>query len=172
MRILIAAPRRLLLSMLVSVLALAAMPTGASSQSYPNRPIRVIVPIGAGGLTDIVARTVAERLEKRLGQPIVIENKPGAGGMLGADIVAKAKGDAHMIMMSSSASHGIGPVLYKDVPYDPLADFLHIHLVGTFPSVLAVSAESPIKTVRELVEKAKAKPGDRKSTRLNSSHRT
>ena len=75
MRTFIAAPRRLLLSMLVSVLALAAMPTGASSQSYPNRPIRVIVPIGAGGLTDIVARTVAERLEKRLGQPIVIENK-------------------------------------------------------------------------------------------------
>ena len=89
---------------------------------------------------------MAEYFGSRLGQPIVVENKPGAGGMLGADIVAKARGDTHVVMMSSAASHGIGPVLYKDVPYDPLADFTHIHLVGTFPSVLAVNGGSTITT--------------------------
>jgi tripartite-type tricarboxylate transporter receptor subunit TctC len=80
--------------------------------------------------------------------------------MLGADIVAKAKADAHVVMMSSAASHGIGPVLYKDVPYDPLADFTHIHLVGTFPSVLAVNGTSTITTVQRLVELARSKPGE------------
>ena len=90
----------------------------------------------------------------------MVENKPGAGGMLGADIVAKARGDTHIVMMSSAASHGIGPVLYKDVPYDPLADFTHIHLVGTFPSVLAVNATSPITSVKQLVDMARAKPGE------------
>jgi tripartite-type tricarboxylate transporter receptor subunit TctC len=89
----------------------------------------------------------------------VVENKPGAGGLLGADILAKAKGDAHLVMMSSAASHGIGPVLYKDVPYDALADFTHIHLVGTFPSVLAVNGTSPIRTVAQLIEQARSEPG-------------
>jgi len=91
---------------------------------------------------------------------VLVENKPGAGGMLGADIVAKARGDTHLVMMSSAASHGIGPVLYKDVPYDPLADFTHIHLVGTFPSVLAVNSASPITSVKQLIDQAKAKPGE------------
>ena len=80
--------------------------------------------------------------------------------MLGADIVAKARGDAHIVMISSAASHGIGPVLYKNVPYDPLADFTHIHLVGTFPTVLAVNRTSPIGSVQELIDLARAKPGE------------
>ena len=84
----------------------------------------------------------------------------GAGGLLGADIVAKARGDAHIVMMSSAASHGIGPVLYKDVPYDALADFLHIHLVGTFPTVLAVNGTSSITSVAQLIDQARAKPGE------------
>jgi tripartite-type tricarboxylate transporter receptor subunit TctC len=89
-----------------------------------------------------------------------VENKPGAGGLLGADIVAKARGDAHVVMMSSAASHGIGPVLYKDVPYDPLGDFTHIHLVGTFPSVLAVNGSSTITSVGQLIDLARSKPGE------------
>ncbi|MDI1286346.1 MAG: tripartite tricarboxylate transporter substrate binding protein [Reyranella sp.] len=132
----------------------------AQTAAWPTKPIRWIVNFPPAGAADIMSRALAEWFGTRLGQPIIVENKPGAGGMLGADIVAKVRGDTHIVMMSSAASHGIGPVLYKDVPYDPLADFTHIHLVGTFPSVLAVNAASPITSVKELVDMARAKPGE------------
>ena len=140
--------------------AVAAPSISRAQPGWPSKPIRWIVNFPPAGAADILSRTLAEHFGNKLGQPIVVENKPGAGGMLGADILAKAKGDTHLVMMSSAASHGIGPVLYKDVPYDPLADFTHIHLVGTFPSVLAVNSNSPITSVRQLVEQAKAKPGE------------
>src|SRR6478609_7818839 len=139
------------------LIAATAMPSLARAQAWPSKPIRWIVNFPPAGAADILSRTLAEWFGNRLGQPIVVENKPGAGGLLGADIVAKARGDAHIVMMSSAASHGIGPVLYKDVPYDPLADFLHIHLVGTFPSVLAVNGSSPIISVAGLIAEARAK---------------
>ena len=126
---------------------------------WPSKPIRWIVNFPPAGAADILSRTLADWFGTRLGQPIVVENKPGAGGLLGADILAKAKGDTHLVMMSSAASHGIGPVLYKDVPYDPLADFVHIHLVGTFPSVLAVNGSSSITSVAQLIAEARAEPG-------------
>ena len=139
----------------------ASIPAVAAAQTgWPSRPIRWIVNFPPAGAADILSRSLADYFGSTLGQPIVVENKPGAGGMVGADIVAKARGDTHLVMMSSAASHGIGPVLYKDVPYDPLADFTHIHLVGTFPSVLAVNAGSSITSVKQLVEMAKAKPGE------------
>lgn len=142
------------------IAAAAAAPGIARAQAaWPAKPIRWIVNFPPAGAADILSRTLTERFGTRLGQPIVVDNKPGAGGLLGADIVAKGKGDSHLVMMSSAASHGIGPVLYKDVPYDALADFTHIHLVGTFPSVLAVNTASPIKTVAELIEQARAEPG-------------
>jgi tripartite-type tricarboxylate transporter receptor subunit TctC len=135
-------------------------PLIANAQStWPSKPIRWIVNFPPAGAADILSRTLAEWFGTKLGQPIVVENKPGAGGLVGADIVAKAKGDTHIVMMSSAASHGIGPVLYKDVPYDALADFTHIQLVGTFPTVLAVSGTSPIKSVKELLDQARAEPG-------------
>jgi len=142
--------------------AAAAAPSVAAAQTaaWPTKPIRWIVNFPPAGAADIMSRALAEWFGTKLGQPIVVENKPGAGGMLGADIVAKARGDAHVVMISSAASHGIGPVLYKDVPYDPLADFTHIHLVGTFPSVLAVNATSPIGSVKELIELARTRPGE------------
>jgi tripartite-type tricarboxylate transporter receptor subunit TctC len=144
-----------------SVLATLAAPGIASAQAaWPSKPIRWIVNFPPAGAADILSRTLAEYFGNRLGQPIVVENKPGAGGLLGADIVAKAKGDTHIVMMSSAASHGIGPVLYKDVPYDPLVDFTHIHLVGTFPSVLAVNGGSSVTTVQQLVELARKRPGE------------
>ena len=139
---------------------LAAPGVAAAQTPWPSKPIRWIVNFPPAGAADILSRTLAEYFGSRLGQPIVVENKPGAGGMLGADIVAKARGDMHVVMMSSAASHGIGPVLYKDVPYDPLGDFTHIHLVGTFPSVLAVNGGSTITTVQQLIDLAKSKPGD------------
>ncbi len=140
--------------------AAAAAPNIARAQAWPSKPIRWIVNFPPAGAADILSRTLAEYFGSKFGQPIVVENKPGAGGLLGADIVAKGRGDTHLVMMSSAASHGIGPVLYKDVPYDPLADFTHIHLVGTFPTVLAVNASSPITSVKELIELARAKPGE------------
>ena len=144
-----------------TVLAALAAPGIAVAQTpWPSKPIRWIVNFPPAGAADILSRTLAEYFGSRLGQPIVVENKPGAGGMLGADIVAKARGDTHVVMMSSAASHGIGPVLYKDVPYDPLADFTHIHLVGTFPSVLAVNGGSAITTVQQLIDQARSKPGE------------
>jgi len=147
--------RQLLIAASVAAPGIAVAQTG-----WPAKPIRWIVNFPPAGAADILSRTLAEWFGTRLGQPIVVENKPGAGGMLGADIVAKARGDTHLVMMSSAASHGIGPVLYKDVPYDPLADFTHIHLVGTFPSVLAVNSASPITSVKQLIDQAKAKPGE------------
>jgi tripartite-type tricarboxylate transporter receptor subunit TctC len=142
------------------LLAASTAPAIAQAQAtWPTKPIRWIVNFPPAGAADILSRTLAEWFGTRLGQPIVVENKPGAGGMLGADILAKAHGDTHLVMMSSAASHGIGPVLYKDVPYDPLADFTHIHLVGTFPSVLAVNGTSPITSVKQLIDEARAEPG-------------
>jgi tripartite-type tricarboxylate transporter receptor subunit TctC len=144
-----------------AVLSALAAPAIASAQTpWPSKPIRWIVNFPPAGAADILSRTLAEYFGNRLGQPIIVENKPGAGGLLGADIVAKAKADAHVVMMSSAASHGIGPVLYKDVPYDPLADFTHIHLVGTFPSVLAVNGGSGVSTVQQLIALAKSRPGE------------
>jgi tripartite-type tricarboxylate transporter receptor subunit TctC len=144
-----------------AVLSAIAAPAIAVAQTpWPSKPIRWIVNFPPAGAADILSRTLAEYFGTRLGQPIVVENKPGAGGLLGADIVAKARGDTHVVMMSSAASHGIGPVLYKDVPYDPLADFTHIHLVGTFPSVLAVNGGSGVSTVQQLVALAKSRPGE------------
>ncbi|NQW52448.1 MAG: tripartite tricarboxylate transporter substrate binding protein [Rhodospirillales bacterium] len=151
--------------LLLAGTAAVASPSMAAGQTatpapWPTKPIRWIVNFPPAGAADIMSRALAEYFGTKLGQPIVVENKPGAGGMLGADIVAKARGDTHIVMISSAASHGIGPVLYKDVPYDPLADFTHIHLVGTFPTVLAVNGTSPIMTVKELIDMVRAKPGE------------
>ena len=147
-------------SVLSSLAPLAAPGISAAQTPWPSRPIRWIVNFPPAGAADILSRTLAEYFGSRLGQPIVVENKPGAGGMVGADIVAKARGDTHVVMMSNAASHGIGPVLYTNVPYDPLADFTHIHLVGTFPSVLAVNGGSTITSVQQLIDLARSKPGE------------
>jgi tripartite-type tricarboxylate transporter receptor subunit TctC len=131
----------------------------ARAQSWPDRPIRWIVNFPPGGAADILSRILAEWFGTRLGQPIVVENRPGAGGMVGSEIVARARGDAHLVMMSNAASHGIGPVLYRNVPYDPVADFTHIHLVGTFPSVLCVNVDLPVRSLGEFVAMARQRPG-------------
>lgn len=145
---------------LSSLAPLTAPGISVAQAPWPSRPIRWIVNFPPAGAADILSRTLAEYFGNRLGQPIVVENKPGAGGMLGADIVAKARGDSHVVMMSSAASHGIGPVLYRDVPYAPLGDFTHIHVVGTFPSVLAVNGGSAITSVQQLIDLARSKPGE------------
>ena len=147
-------------SVLSSLAPLAAPAICAAQTAWPSRPVRWIVNFPPAGAADILSRTLAEWFGNRLGQPIVVENKPGAGGMLGSDIVAMARSDLHLVMMSSAASLGIGPVLYKDVPYDPLGDFTHLHLVGTFPSVLVVNGGSSLSTVQQLIDLARSKPGE------------
>jgi tripartite-type tricarboxylate transporter receptor subunit TctC len=143
-----------------ALLAPFVVPSLAGAQpAWPERPIRWIVNFPPGGAADILSRALAEQIGGSLGQPIVVENRPGAGGMVGADLVAKARGDAHLVMMSNAASHGIGPVLYPTVPYDPLADFIHIALVGNFPSVLCVGESVPARSLAEFVALATRQGG-------------
>lgn len=129
------------------------------AQSYPDRPVRFVVPFSAGGNTDILARLIAQRLTERLGQQLVIDNRPGAGATIGTDIVARAAPDGHTILMVS-ASHVINPSLYKKLPYDSVKDFAPVTLVADLPSLLVAHPSVPAKGVSELIALAKRKPGE------------
>lgn len=145
---------------LLALPAAAGLAGPARAQGgWPERPIRWVVNFPPGGAADILSRILAEHIGGSLGQPVVVENRPGAGGMVGAELVAKARGDAHLVIMSNAASHGIGPVLYPKVPYNPLADFNHLALVGTFPSVLVVNPGVPAQTLAEFIALARGRPG-------------
>ena len=143
--------------MAVGLLALGFSQT-AIGQSYPNKPIRIIVPFTAGSATDIMARTVGERLTAAWGQPVLVENKPGAGGTIGAAQVAKSDADGYTLLVVSTG-HVVNPVLYPGIAYDTLADFAGVIPLANLPSVLVVSVNSPFKNVQELIAAAKAKPG-------------
>jgi tripartite-type tricarboxylate transporter receptor subunit TctC len=133
---------------------------GASdAQEWPTKPIRLIVPFPAGGGTDTVARTIANGITEGLGQPIVVENRGGAGGMLGSDIVAKAAPDGYTIGIATSSTHPAAVVLQKEVPYDPVKGFAPITLIGTTPYILVASPEFPAKTLSEFIAQVKANPG-------------
>jgi tripartite-type tricarboxylate transporter receptor subunit TctC len=152
--------RKFLIALLAGA-ALAVTAAGASAQgAYPNRQITIIVGFSAGGTTDIVARLVAEELRKAWGQPVVIENKPGAGGNIGADIVAKAKPDGYTLLMGSVGPLAINASLYARMPYDNLKDFSPISLVVHVPNMLVVNpATIPSRTLGEFVDLVKSKPG-------------
>jgi tripartite-type tricarboxylate transporter receptor subunit TctC len=138
----------------------AALASGAAfPQSYPNKPIRLIVPYAAGGGTDISARVIAQHVSDALGQPIIIDNRPGAGTMLGTAIVAKAAPDGYTLVYGS-VTHTIVPALYKDkMTYDAVKDFTPISEIATFPFVVLVQSKSNIKSIKDLVAVAKASPG-------------
>jgi tripartite-type tricarboxylate transporter receptor subunit TctC len=140
---------------LLLLLSLAAF--DVSSQGWPAKPIRAIVPVGAGSSTDIVHRLVLEQLSAQLGQPIVVENRVGAGGTIGSGVVAKAQPDGYTLLAHGSA-HTIAPALYRSLPYDPARDFAAVAPVGISPSVLVVSPASGMKTAADLVTAAKARP--------------
>jgi tripartite-type tricarboxylate transporter receptor subunit TctC len=125
---------------------------------YPNHSIRLIVPFPPAGATDIVGRIVAHKLGERLGQPVVVENRPGVGGTLGSDSVAKAAPDGYTILIATTSTHSIGPVLQK-LSYDPIKDFAPITQVANIPNVLVVSPKLPVKNLQDLVALAKAQPG-------------
>jgi tripartite-type tricarboxylate transporter receptor subunit TctC len=129
------------------------------SQTYPGKPIRIIVPLSAGSSTDLVMRLLAPKLSEGLGQPIVIENMPGAGGGRGSDVVAKSAPDGYTLLLGTSSSHGINVSLYAKMPYDAVNDFTPITLVGYVPFVMMAHPNLGVKNIRELIALAKAKPG-------------
>ena len=139
--------------------AACAAPLPALAQAWPAKPIRMVIPFPAGGATDIVGRVVAQKLGAALGQQVVIDNKPGAGGTIGADLVAKAPADGYTILLATSSTHSIGPALNPKMPYDAFRDFAPIAQVANAPSVLVVGRDSPAKTAPELVALLKKNPG-------------
>jgi tripartite-type tricarboxylate transporter receptor subunit TctC len=130
----------------------------ASAQSWPSKRVTVVVPFTAGSATDIMARTVAKRLFEQLGQPFVVENRPGAGGTIGMAAVARAEADGHTVLIHSS-SYTITPTTYPNTPYDTVRDLTGITPLALLPQVLVISPDKGIKTVQDLVRAAKAKPG-------------
>ncbi len=131
----------------------------AAQDAYPNRPLRLVVPFPPGALTDLLGRAVGERLARALGQPVTIDNKPGAGTLLGAEHVAKSPPDGHTLLISTSTTFGISPALYKPSPIDPLRDFQPISLMGTVNFFLIATLAFPAKTLREMIDVIKANPG-------------
>ncbi len=155
--------RRALLGASAAVSAAAFLPSWAAAPgAWPTRPVRIVVPFAAGGTTDILARALAPELQKAFGQAFVVDNKPGAGGNLGAAEVARSN-DGHTLLMGTVGTHGINRALYAKLPYDPIKDFVPVTLVAKVPNVLVINPEKAkrygIKTVSDLVRYAKSNPG-------------
>jgi tripartite-type tricarboxylate transporter receptor subunit TctC len=148
------------LFLVVSVASFALIPAHAIAENaFPAKPIKFIVPYPPGGPLDIIARLTGQQVSQRLGQPVIIDNKPGAGGNLGADFVAKSAADGYTILMGAVATHAINPTLYKKMPYDAAKDFMPITLLVSTPNVLVVNPSVKARTVTELIALAKREPG-------------
>ena len=144
----------------VAAFALAALaPCIAPAQSYPSKPVRLICPYPPSGATDITARAIASELSKSLGQPVIVDNRPGAGGNIGAELAAKAAPDGYTILTSISALHGIVPVLYSKLNYDPNKDLAPVIVLVSYSNVLVVNPSVKAASVKELIALAKAEPG-------------
>jgi tripartite-type tricarboxylate transporter receptor subunit TctC len=143
------------------LLALACLgaPVMADAQGYPTRPVKLVVPFPPGGSLDIAGRLIAQRLSETWGQAVVVENKPGAGGNIGADFVAKSAPDGYTILLGALSTHAVNPNLYAKMPYDAAKDFAPITLIATTPNVLVVNAALPVNNVREFIAYTKANPG-------------
>ena len=140
------------------VVAFLFLYVSSAGAQYPNRPVKMIVPFPPAGATDIVGRIVAQKLSERIGQSVAVENRPGAGGSLGSDLAAKSAPDGYTILMATSSTHSIGPVLQK-LPYDPLKDFAPITHVANVPNVLVVSPKLPVNNLSDLIKLARSQPG-------------
>ena len=130
----------------------------ALAQTYPTKPLRIVVPFGAGGVADLTARTVAQKMSEGLGQSVVIDNRPGAGGIVAAEMVAKSEPDGYTLLLMSNAN-AVSAGLFKTLPFDPVKDFTPVSLMGTFDLAIVTSAESRFHTLPELLAWAKANPG-------------
>ena len=140
-------------------IALSMTPMFARAQAWPSKPLKVIVPFTAGGSTDTVARIVAEKLSTRLGQPVIVDNRAGAGGAVGSDVAAKSPPDGYTMLVGTSSTMAIAPHVYTHLPYDPTRDFAPVILLGTADIMIVVNSQVPVRSVRELVAYAKANPG-------------
>jgi tripartite-type tricarboxylate transporter receptor subunit TctC len=147
--------RRLILGLCAALL----LGGPAIAQTYPSKPIRLVVGYSAGGGNDLIARIVAAKLQEKLGQPIVVDNKPGAQSIVAAELVAKAAPDGYTLLVAPSGPMTINPAVYAKLPYDPAKDFAPISLLAEFPLLLVVGADQPIKSVRELIDYGRAHPG-------------
>ncbi|HEX4894968.1 MAG TPA: tripartite tricarboxylate transporter substrate-binding protein, partial [Solimonas sp.] len=144
---------------ILCALAATLIASGALAQSaWPGKPIRMVVPFTAGSVTDIVGRTIAESMAKGLGQPVIVENRPGAGGTIGAAQVARSEPDGHTILVHSSG-HALNPALYPSLPYDTVKDLTGVTPLAAVPNVLVVSPSRGWKSVADVVAAAKARPG-------------
>src|ERR687896_1419439 len=139
--------------------AALAFAIGAQAQDYPTRTIRIIVPLTAGAGADIAARIIAQRMNEHWKQPVIVENRPGAGGTIGTAAVAKAEGDGYTLLVQSS-SHAANPAIYKSLPYDPLKDLVDVAILGKTPYVMVSAGNGPYKTLKSLLEAGRAKPGE------------
>lgn len=155
-------PRRLVLGALALCGAALTVPALAQG-AWPSKPVRIVVPFAAGGTTDILARALAPELSKAFGQQFIVDNRAGAGGNVGADIVAKSPGDGYTLLMGTVGTHGINRALYSKLPYDPIKDFEPITLVAGVPNVMVMNAEKAkalnINSVNDFIKHAKANPG-------------
>lgn len=142
------------LAVLLTLVSLAV-----AAQGYPSKPVKMIVPAAPGGVTDILARTVGQRLSDVWGQPVIVENRPGAGQIIGAEVVAKSPGDGYTLIVSDASTFVINPFLYSKLPYDALKDFTPVVVLSQASPVLAVGASVPVSSLQELIALAKAKPG-------------
>jgi len=132
---------------------------GASAQNYPSKPIRLVVPYPPGGPLDIMARAIGQKLTEAWSQPVLVDNRAGAGGNIGAEMVAKSPADGYTLLMGAVATHAINPTLYGKLPYDPVKDFAPVALVAQVPNILVVNPSVPARSVNELIELARARPG-------------
>lgn len=142
----------------VGILCLALLAQPAAAQAFPSKPVRIIVPYPAGGTTDLMARALQEPMQKTLGQPVIIDNKAGAGGAIGAREVARSPADGYTLLFSNNGPSSTVPILQKDAGYDSLKDFSAVSLVSTAPMFVVVNAAVPAATVKQLVDYAKAQP--------------
>ncbi len=147
------------LRLVLSAVTLSVTAMGAWAQAYPNKPIKAIVPFAPGSATDTIGRTFAAKMSEELGQTIVVENKPGVNGMLGADAVAKSPADGYTILIGTNSTNAALKSLMKKLPYDQDTAFTPVGFLGSVPLIVAVNNDFPAKTLRELVDQAKAKPG-------------
>jgi tripartite-type tricarboxylate transporter receptor subunit TctC len=129
------------------------------AQTYPSKQIRLVVPFPAGGATDILARAVSQKLSERLGQTVIVDNKPGAGGVLGSELALKAAPDGYTLLLATTSTHTIAPAVNPKLPYDAFADFTPVAHVGNAPSIMVVPNSSPAHTVKEWIAYAKSRPG-------------
>ena len=141
------------------VMLVALASGGAAAQQYPVKPVRIVVGFTPGGGNDVISRLVASNLTTAFGRQFVVENRPGAGGMIAAELVAKSPADGYTLFLAGVATHGINPNLQKNIPYDPIKDFDPVSLIASAPALLAVHPSLPARTVKQFIAFAKARPG-------------